>query len=137
MSEFALQLAAALALTIAIELAVGAALGVRRAEEFAAVALVNVITNPALNVLATAAYGLSVHAVARFGLRGGVVTLVYWALICVAEVAVVFIEWRLLVWTLRAESDSRTWLIRSAAMNATSFVLGSWLLAVGSRALAR
>ena len=137
MSEFALQLAAALALTIAIELAVVALLGVRRAEEFAAVALVNVITNPALNVLAAAAYGLIVYAVARLGLSGGVVALVYWALIGVAEVAVVLVEWRLLVWALRAESDSRKWLIRSAAMNATSFVLGSWLLAVGLRATAR
>jgi len=122
-SEFALQLAAALALTIAIECVVVALLGVRRAEEFAAVALVNVITNPALNVLARA-----VSAAATKALSSPLAAYVYWGFVGIAEVAVALIEWRLLVWALRAGTRSRTWLIRSAVMNATSFVLGSWVL---------
>ena len=58
-----------------------------------------------------------------------------WLFIVIAEVIVVIVEWRLLVWALRA--DSRTWLLRSVAMNATSFALGSWLLAVVLGSLSR
>ena len=127
MSEFALQLAAALALTIVIECAVVALLGARRADEFAAVAAVNVITNPALNVLVTACDWVGAVAVSRLGASDRVVTLVYVAIVGIAEIAVVLIEWRLLLWTLGGRS--RAWLVRSAVMNATSLLLGSWLLA--------
>jgi hypothetical protein len=58
-----------------------------------------------------------------------------WLFIGAAEIIVLLAEWRMLVWTLRA--DSRTWLWRSVAMNATSFVLGSWLLALATQVLAR
>ena len=130
MTTLLIQLAAALGLTIVIELAVVALLGGRTARELTAVALVNEITNPALNV------GLLVFRLVVVPvLRPDVAVATQWSFIGVAEVIVVIAEWRLLAWTLRA--DSRTWLLRSVAMNATSFVLGSWLLAVALESLAR
>jgi hypothetical protein len=120
----------ALALTVAIELAVVAALGGRSADELAAVALVNVITNPTLNFALLLFRGLVLSS-----LRPASATVAEWAFIAVAEIAVVLVEWRLLAWALRA--DSRTWLVRSAVMNATSFVLGTWLLWVALPALVR
>ena len=125
-----IQLAAALGLTIVIELAVVWVLGGRTADELGAVALVNVMTNPALNVAM-----LVVRLAAPPTLGPALVTYGQWAFLGVAEIVVVLVEWRLLAWALRA--DSRTWLVRSAAMNATSFVLGSWLLALAVRAFAR
>jgi hypothetical protein len=68
-------------------------------------------------------------------LSPGVAASAEWAFIGVAEVLIVLAEWRLLVWALRA--DSRTWLVRSAAMNAASLVVGSWLLAVAQQTLVR
>ena len=130
MTELLVQLAAALMLTIAIELAVVWALGARTPDELWAVTLVNLMTNPALNV------GLFVVRLTVVpALQPSAAALAQWLFVGVAEVVVVLVEWRLLVWTLRAES--RTWLWRSVAMNAASFVLGSWLLAVGLSALAR
>ena len=113
----------ALALTIAIELAVVALLGVRTSREFAAVVLVNVITNPSLNCAL-----LLVHAGLVSALRPGLAGVAEWTFVIVAEVVVVLVEWKLLAWALRA--DSRTWLVRSATMNAASFVVGTWLLAL-------
>lgn len=129
MSEVLGGMAAALIGTIAIELAVVALLGGRSARELAAVALVNAITNPILNLAL-----LLVRLEVLPSVGAGLAAPVEWAFIGVAEIAVVLVEWRLLAWALRA--DSRTWLIRSAVMNATSFVLGSWLLALAQRALA-
>jgi hypothetical protein len=124
------ELAAALVLTIAIELAVVALLGGRTARELIAVALVNAITNPALNLTLLLLRGSLLP-----GLTPDVATLAEWVFIGIAEVVIVLAEWRLLVWALRA--DSRTWLVRSVGMNVASFVFGSWLLAVAQRALVR
>jgi hypothetical protein len=124
------ELAAALVLTIAIELAVVALLGGRTARELIAVALVNAITNPTLNLAL-----LLLRANVSTALSPGVAASAEWAFIGAAEVVIVLAEWRLLVWALRA--DSRTWLVRSAAMNAASFVLGGWVLVVVQRAFTR
>ena len=98
------ELGSALALTIVLELAVVTALGGCSAIELTAVALVNVVTNPLLNLALL---------VLRWGvlprLSPGLATPVEWAFIAVGEVVVVLVEWRLLVWSLRG--DSRTWLI--------------------------
>ena len=130
MTLLLIQFVGALGLTIVIEFAVVWVLGGRSADELGAVALVNVMTNPALNVAL-----LVVRLAVLPALRAVLATYAEWAFIGVAEVVVVLAEWRLIAWALRA--DPRTWLVRSVAMNATSFVLGSWLLALAVRALAR
>jgi hypothetical protein len=129
-SVLLVQLAAALALTIVIELAVVGLLGGRSVRELAAIALVNVITNLPLNLALTMLRAWVLPALAT-----DTAHVVEWAFIGVAEAAVVVIEWRLLTWALRA--DSRTWLLRSVAMNAASFVLGGWLLVLAQQALVR
>jgi hypothetical protein len=124
------QLGIALALTVVIELAVVALLGGRTSRELVAVTAVNVVTNPVFNAAL-----LLLRASVLSSLRPDIAASAEWAFIGVAEVLIVLAEWRLLVWALRA--DSRTWLVRSAAMNAVSLVAGSWLLAVMQQALAR
>ena len=130
MSSLLYDFASALLLTIAIELAVVALLGGRTARELAAVALVNVITNPPLTLAL-----MVLRLFALPAMSADAAQIVQFAFIALAELAIVIIEWRLLTWALRA--DSGTWLFRSAVMNAASLVLGSWLLVVAQQALAR
>jgi hypothetical protein len=117
------ELATALGLTVVIELATVALLGGRSVRELAAVALVNVVTNPPL-VLSL----LALNAVLVARLSADAAFAAYWGAVAIGEVIVVIVEWRLLAWALRA--DSRLWLARSIAMNAASFVLGSALMAL-------
>ena len=98
---------------MAIELPVAAALGLRTRQALSTVALVNLITNPLLN--------LSGYL---FGL------LVDWddsplsalALLVPAELLIIVVEWRLLIWALGG--DRRRLLIVSCAMNVASALAG-------------
>jgi hypothetical protein len=121
-SHLLIELGSALALTIAIEVAVVALLGGRSARELCAVTLVNAVTNPPL-VLGLVALNAALQSA-----PAGVLLPAYWGAVLLGEIVVVVVEWKLLAWALRA--DSRLWLVRSIAMNAASFVLGSALLAL-------
>jgi len=105
------ELAITLGVTIALELLAALFFKVGR-RGLIAVALVSVVTNPALNVL--------------MGYMSGA----YWfdhprradAAIILAEIAVVFVEWALLVWALRRTAGSpRKLLVLSIAMNLVSW----------------
>jgi hypothetical protein len=111
---FAWSLLAALALTLAVELAVAAVLGLRTRPELLAVACVNLITNPILNVVLT--------------LVGSWEPAAYFPALAVLEALVVLAEWRMLLWAL--SGDSRRLLLVAAAMNAASLALGFllWLV---------
>jgi hypothetical protein len=108
--QLALNCITALTVTLAIEIPVAVLLGYRKNREIAAVILVNVITNPPLNYLIYLNYYFDWMPYTTF------------AVICL-EVAVVLVEWRLLLFALR-KSSSRM-LLLSAAMNATSYVVGA------------
>jgi hypothetical protein len=104
-----ITLAEALALTLLVELPVAAALGLRSRRALAAVLCVNLVTNPALNLLLASTEQTSFGGLPRL-------------LIGVVEVAVVLIEWRLLLWALGGKSG--TMLRTSAVMNAASWAAG-------------
>jgi len=104
-----LELLVAWALTELIEMAVGYALGVRRWREFAGIFLVNVLTNPALNYL-------FILNQTYFHVR------VTWQLFFGAEVAVVFVEWALLVFALREKVAF--WFVWSLLANFSSSAAG-------------
>ena len=90
-----------------------AALGLRSRRALAAVACVSLLTNPLLNL-------------------GGILLAQAWdwpsapgtalAVLAPAEVVVIIVEWRLLVWALGG--DSRRLLLISAVMNAASALAG-------------
>jgi hypothetical protein len=96
-----------------VEVPVAAALGLRDRRSLVAVACVSLITNPLLNwtgwVLATVVDWSASPAGAL-------------AFILPAELVVVLVEWRLLVWAL--DRDSRRLLLVSAVMNAASALAG-------------
>jgi hypothetical protein len=85
----------------------------------AAVVLVNLVTNPVLGLIVIAA------ATAGVGLPAWAST----AVLLVLEIAIVLLEWRLLVWALNdAAGSSRKLLVLSIVMNAASFLVGALLL---------
>jgi hypothetical protein len=102
-----------LALTLAIELPVAAALGLRDRRSLLAVACVSLVTNPALTWTGWALSTLWDWS----GSAGGTV-----ALLLPAEILVVAVEWRLLLWALGG--DSRRLLLVSIVMNAASAMTG-------------
>ena len=97
-----------------MELPVAAALGLRDRRSLSAVACVSLITNPLLNwtgwALATVVDWASVSP-------AGVL-----AFLVPAEILVVLVEWRLLLWALGG--SSRRLLLVSAVMNAASALGG-------------
>ena len=103
-------LALALAVTACIETGIAALLGLRR-RALGAVASVNLVTNPLVNLCFWALCGLG-------------------AVFCLLEVMVVIAEWRALVWVLggRTGAASRRLLVICVAMNAVSATLGTYLL---------
>ena len=106
-------LLAPLAFTLAVELPVAAALGLRSGRALAAVACVSLVTNPLLTLaglLLSRAYDWSASPAGAL------------AVVLPAEVAVVLVEWRLLLWALGG-SPRRMFLV-SAAMNAASALAG-------------
>ena len=118
----ALLFAGALALTLAIEIPVAALFRVGR-RGLAAVAWINVITNPVYNlalVLVVLATGFG------FG-QGAVATLS----VPVLEVVVVLVEWRMLVWALHGTAgSSRKMLALSVTMNVASALAGVLIVAL-------
>ena len=108
-SPLMLELLVAWTLTELIEMAVGYALGVRRWREFAAIFLVNVLTNPALNYL-------FILNETYFHVR------VTWQFFFAVEAAVVVIEWALLVFALRQKIAF--WFVWSLLANFSSCAAG-------------
>jgi hypothetical protein len=112
-----------LGLTLAVELPIAAAFGLGR-RGVAAAALVNVITNPVLVISMQVLYGLGVgfvgvHAHDLWALGG------YYVLLVPLEIVVVVVEWKMLVWSLRASHfSSRRLLAASVVMNVASCLLG-------------
>ena len=103
----------ALLLAIAVEITVAFFFGYRKNIEIAAVASVNLITNPLLNYL------LLLNA--RFGLiQIGATMIVF------LELAIVIIEWLLLFYVLGGKS--KRLLILSATMNFCSYIIGLVML---------
>ena len=99
----------ALLLTEVVEIAVALLLGYRRLREIIAVFLVNLITNPSLNYLL---FLNEYFSIIRQRLP----------LILFSEVAVVLIEWALLVFALRG--NKRSLFVLSFAMNTCSYLTG-------------
>ncbi len=116
------SLALALGLTLIIELAVAAGVfGLRAKHELAVIALVNIATNPALNIILTFA-----------GLLTGSRSLAdppMNVILAGLEILVVLVEWRLIAWAL-PDRRKHAFII-SLAMNATSLAVG--LLLFGGR----
>jgi len=96
-------------LTEAIELSVAFIFGFRKKDELLAVGLVNLVTNPILNLVIDTYYLLSNQSLN-----------IIWILL--AEIAVVLIEWKLIAYALK--DKSREILVLSTAMNACSFLAG-------------
>ena len=128
----AVLVAVALVPTLLVELLV-ASLFRAGPRALRAVALVNLVTNPALNVALTAIYGFGfgiwqTHVFVRSMGRSEFTTHTLWlfyAAFVALEVAVVFVEWGLLRWALRRESvSSMRLLAMSACMNAASAATG-------------
>lgn len=106
-----------LVLTLAIEVPVAAAMGLRTRREIWAVVLVNLVTNPLLNLFVlTAAY------FSGWGVLFGGGSVSSSVVVGVLEVSVVIAEWRLLLWAVGG--SSRKMLLTSIAMNAASFLFG-------------
>jgi hypothetical protein len=96
-------------LTEIVEIAVALFLGYRRPREIIAVFLVNLVTNPSLN------YILFLNDYYGVIQRG-------WAVILVSEIAVILIEWVLLVFALR--DNPKSLLRLSFTMNICSYLVG-------------
>ena len=99
----------ALLLTIAIEVIVALLFVLRSKQELWTVVLINVITNPLLNYLITV--NGYFHLIPQTTI-----------LILCLEVAVVLVEWRLLVWVLR--QSTKKMLLLSFVMNTCSYLAG-------------
>ena len=99
----------ALLLTEIVEIAVAVFLGYRRPREIIAVFLVNLVTNPSLNYLL---FLNEYFSIIRQRLP----------LILFSEVAVVLIEWALLVFALRG--NKKPLFVLSFAMNTCSYLTG-------------
>jgi hypothetical protein len=101
--------AEALVLTMAVEVIIAWFWGIRGKAGLAAVLLINLITNPALNflILLNSYLGIINHT-AIFTLR--------------LEILVVLIEWKLLVYALRLNNKKA--LALSLGMNAASYLAG-------------
>jgi len=102
----------ALLLSILVEVPVAALFGYWRPWQIAIVALINVITNPPMNYLLLLNYHFGWVPRTTF-------------LIAMLEIAVVFVEWRLLLFAFR----QKPWrlLALSATMNFCSYVAGVFL----------
>jgi hypothetical protein len=99
----------ALILTIVIEVSIAAAFGYRSQKEILSIVLVNLITQPALNyfLLLNSFLGLIAESI---------------QFILFLEILVIFVEWGLLVYTLK--TDLRKTFVLSLVMNLASFVVG-------------
>lgn len=117
-----------LAVTVAAELAVAVLVGLR-GRSLLAVALVSGVTNPLMNAIVTVTYGLAIgHK--YIGLNKMYDVPMYapdttwYVILGIAEVLVVVVEWRLLVWLLSPRFTSLRLLVLTITMNAASAILG-------------
>lgn len=97
----------ALILTIAVECPVAYAMGLRKKYQIYIIALVNVITNPALNYL-----------LVLFRIAG----LYSFSCLVVMEMAVVFIEWMIIFYAFK--EDKKRLFLLSFIMNGVSYAAG-------------
>lgn len=102
----------ALLLTILVEWIVAYGYGLRKKDELAAVALVNLITNPMLNYI--------IWVVSFFHLSE-----VNAAFILAMEILVVIVEWRLLLFSLGG--NSKRFFKLSLLMNLCSYLTGFFI----------
>jgi hypothetical protein len=98
----------ALALTLAVELPVAVLFGLRSRPQVLAVVYVNLLTNPALNLIINAVWFTAPSA--------------YVPTLVVLEMVVIVVEWRVLLWAIGGRS--RHLLALAAAMNAASVAVG-------------
>ena len=98
----------ALALTLAVELSVAVLFGLRSRPQILAVVYVNLLTNPALNLIIDAVWFAAPTA--------------YVPTLVVLEAVVIVVEWRVLLWAIGG--CSRRLLPLAAAMNAASVAVG-------------
>jgi hypothetical protein len=96
-------------LTIVIELAVAYFFGFRKKTEIITIILINIITNPVLNYLFLINDHYSLIKINSL-------------MIIILELAVVFVEWKLLFYSL--QENSKKMLNVSLAMNFCSYVAG-------------
>jgi hypothetical protein len=125
---------APLGVTIVLETGVAVLFGLRR-KGLAAVVCINCITNPTLNVLpvllvyAGLGFKTTHPDIARSGTLEAAPTFWGWLNLCVLEVVVMLVEWRVLARVLGSKGlSSRRLLELSAVMNTVSAVLGSFIL---------
>jgi hypothetical protein len=112
MTEFFIQSAEVLILTIVIEVVIAWLFGLRNKIALTTVALINVITNPLLNYLL--ALNVYFHLISR-------TQILTWIL----EIVVVLVEWQLLLYWV--ERKRLRMFMLSLAMNASSYLTG-WLI---------
>ncbi len=98
----------ALLLTIIVEGGIAYLLGFRERQYQLALALINVITNPALNYLILVLGYLGIH--------------ITFVLIAILEILVMIVEWQLLVYIFRGPKGR--FLFISVLANAASFLVG-------------
>jgi hypothetical protein len=123
-----------LAITVVIETPVAALFGLR-GRELGVIAAVSFVTNPPLNLFFAALSALGVGYTKIYTdlphhhLDHVVTAPWIWALLCLLELVVIVVEWRLLVWALAGKAgSSRRLLVISFAMNAASATLGTLFL---------
>ena len=119
--------------TLAIELPVASLFGVGE-RGLLAVLFVNLVTNPLFNAALFGLYGVETTLREASLYRGRPQSRLltayaaspdHWVAIVVLEIAIVFVEWGLLVWALRRTAgSSRRLLALSLSMNATSAIVG-------------
>lgn len=117
MLQSLVRVTAALAVTICLETLI-CVLFRFRGRALGAVAAINLVTNPLLNLILLL---LCSPSAPRWS---------FWLTVGVLEIAVIFVEWRMLVWILGTTvTTSRRLMIVSGVMNTTSATLGTLLLA--------
>jgi hypothetical protein len=119
--------------TLAIELPVAALFGVGK-RGLLAVLFVNLVTNPLFNAALFGLYGVEMLTLEASVYRGRpqsrqltalAVSPVHWLALAAFEIAIVLVEWGLLVWALRRTAGSRRRLLAlSLCMNAVSAIAG-------------
>ena len=124
-----------LAFTVLIEALVAALLGLKD-RAVGAVVVVNLVTNPLVNLLVLSLYAHEVgfaevegtQYIGEFG-YGTITTVVapwMWVLLAAIEVIVVLVEWRALAWVLAGRAgSSRKLLMVSIVMNLVTAVVGT------------
>jgi len=113
----------ALFATLAVELPIAAAFRIGR-RALGVVVLINVVTNPAFNLL----FAVLADFVGFPPILTPTLIVLGWSAIFVLEIIVAVVEWRLMVWAFQGTTrSSRELLVLSIIMNACSAVFGTAL----------